>query len=517
MNLHGRSLLKEIDFTKDEFVSLIDLAAQLRRRKRTGTERQRLAGRNIALIFEKASTRTRAAFEVAAHDQGAHVTYLGPEGVPHRAARRRSRTRPGCSAGCSTASSTAASPKSPSRPWPRIAGVPVWNGLTDQWHPTQMLADILTMRDHSDKPLDRGRRTATWATPATTRPTRCWSPAPCSAWTCGSPRPRTLWPAAEVQAIAAKLAAASGRPDQRHRRRRRRRSRAPTSSTPTSGCPWASPTASGTTRIELLLPYQVNADVMTATGNPAVKFMHCLRRCTTATPTSASRSTTSAAWTALEVTDEVFESPASDRLRPGREPAAHHQGGHGRHARATEHAHRRRRSAATPCSSAGEVPAAEIQEKHVRAAVDALAPLAADHDLVITHGNGPQVGLLALRAPPTRPLPHPYPFDVLGAQTQGMIGYWLLQALENALPGRQVVSLITQTLVDRRRPGLRAPDQVRRAVYTEDEGQRAGRPPRLACRGRTAPPGGGWWPRPSRRRSSSSPTIRRCWPTPAPS
>ena len=78
MDLHGRSLLKEIDFTKDEFLSIVDLAGQLRREKRAGTERQRMTGLNIALIFEKPSTRTLSAFEVGAHDQGAHVTYLGP-------------------------------------------------------------------------------------------------------------------------------------------------------------------------------------------------------------------------------------------------------------------------------------------------------------------------------------------------------------------------------------------------------------------------------------------------------
>jgi len=95
----------------------------------------------------------------------------------------------------------------------------------------------------------------------------------------------------------------------------------------------------------------------------------------------------------------------------------------------------------------GEVPAAEIQQKHVIAAVEALVPLALDHDLVITHGNGPQVGLLALESAQDPDLPHPYPFDALVAETQGLVGYFLLQALENALPGQQVVSLITQTLV----------------------------------------------------------------------
>src|SRR5579859_2357958 len=153
MNLHGRSLLKEIDVTAEEFRYLIDLGARLRLEKHMGERLHRLAGRNIALIFEKTSTRTRAAFEVAAHDEGAHVTYLGPgesqigrkeplkdtarvlgrmfDGVEYRGAAQETVETLGA-----------------------FAGVPVWNGLTDEWHPTQMLADILTMRDHSAKPFE---------------------------------------------------------------------------------------------------------------------------------------------------------------------------------------------------------------------------------------------------------------------------------------------------------------------------------------------------------------------------
>lgn len=120
----------------------------------------------------------------------------------------------------------------------------------------------------------------------------------------------------------------------------------------------------------------------------------------------------------------------------------------------------------------GEVPGAEIQEKHVVAAVEALAPLAAEHDLVITHGNGPQVGLLALESAQDPNLPHPYPFDVLGAQTQGMIGYFLLQAFENALPGREVVSLVCQTEVDADDPAFGLPTKFVGPVYDEQEAKR---------------------------------------------
>ncbi len=120
----------------------------------------------------------------------------------------------------------------------------------------------------------------------------------------------------------------------------------------------------------------------------------------------------------------------------------------------------------------GESPLAEVQEKHVLMAVEALAPLARHHDLVITHGNGPQVGLLALESASDPNLPHPYPFDVLGAQTQGMIGYFLLQAFENALPGRQVVSLICQTLVDADDPAFTHPTKFVGPIYKEEEGKR---------------------------------------------
>jgi carbamate kinase len=136
----------------------------------------------------------------------------------------------------------------------------------------------------------------------------------------------------------------------------------------------------------------------------------------------------------------------------------------------------------------GEAPLAEIQEKHVLVAVEALAPLARHHDLVITHGNGPQVGLLALESASDPDLPHPYPFDVLGAQTQGMIGYFLLQAFENALPGRRVVSLICQTLVASDDPAFEQPTKFVGPIYSEEEGRR------LAQRRgwRIRPDGGAW-------------------------
>src|SRR4051812_33950492 len=148
----GRHFLKESDFTREEIGYLLDLAAELKRSKQARTEQQHLVGRQIALIFEKTSTRTRCAFEVAAYDQGAQVTYLGPSGsqIGHKesmkdTARVLGRTYDGIEYrgfAQATVETLAAN-----------AGVPVWNGLTDEFHPTQILADVLTMTEHSDKPL----------------------------------------------------------------------------------------------------------------------------------------------------------------------------------------------------------------------------------------------------------------------------------------------------------------------------------------------------------------------------
>src|SRR5581483_11948631 len=150
--LRGRSWLKELDFTPDELLSMIALSADLKAASKAGHERQYLGGKKIALIFEKTSTRTRCAFEVAAYDQGAHVTYLGPEGsqIGHKESRKDTARVLGRfydaieyrGFGQDVAEELA-----------RYAGVPVYNGLTDEFHPTQMLADMLTMREHTGRPL----------------------------------------------------------------------------------------------------------------------------------------------------------------------------------------------------------------------------------------------------------------------------------------------------------------------------------------------------------------------------
>src|SRR5688500_1141055 len=152
-NLRHRSFVKEVDFTPKEWKHLLDLAAELKRAKYAGTEQPRLKGKNIALIFEKTSTRTRCAFEVAAADQGARTTYLDPSGsqMGHKESVRDTARVLGR---MFDAIEYRGDSQANVEELAAYAGVPVYNGLTDDWHPTQMLADVMTMTEHSDKPLD---------------------------------------------------------------------------------------------------------------------------------------------------------------------------------------------------------------------------------------------------------------------------------------------------------------------------------------------------------------------------
>jgi ornithine carbamoyltransferase len=154
INLKNRHFLKELDFTPEEIKYLLDLSAELKNAKKQGTEKQHLAGKNIALIFEKASTRTRCAFEVAAYDQGAHVTYLGPTGSQigqKESMKDTARVLGGMYDGIEYRGYG----QEIVEELAKYAGVPVWNGLTNEFHPTQILADFLTMIEHSDKPLNK--------------------------------------------------------------------------------------------------------------------------------------------------------------------------------------------------------------------------------------------------------------------------------------------------------------------------------------------------------------------------
>ena len=308
VDLYGRSYLKEVDFSKQELTYLVDLAEQLRDDKRLGFEVPQLIGRNIALVFEKTSTRTRAAFEIAAHEQGAHVTYLGPgeSQLGHKesvkdTARVLGRMFDGIEYRGFAQESV--------ETLARFSGVPVWNGLTDKWHPTQMLADVLTMRDHAKRPFDE----VAYCYVGDSRNNTASSLLVTGAIFGADVRlagPQDLWPSTEVCEMAKRLAASSGGQllvtDDVHKAVR--------------GVDyiytdvWLSMGEAEEQwgeRISKLRPYQVNAELMSATGNPFVKFLHCL-------PALHDRATSVGEmvfekWDldALEVTDEVFESPAS--------------------------------------------------------------------------------------------------------------------------------------------------------------------------------------------------------------
>jgi ornithine carbamoyltransferase len=308
MDLHGRSLLKEADLTSDEFLGIVDLAAELRAQKRAGTERQRMVGRNIALIFEKASTRTLSAFEVGAHDQGAHVTYLGPQEshIGHKesiedTARVLGRMFDGIEFRGGDHELVEA--------LARHAGVPVWNGLTDTWHPTQMLADILTMRDHTDRALGE----VAYCYLGDARNNTANSLLVTGALLGMDVRiaaPEDLWPDAAVRTLARTLAEGSGGRIRIGSDVHEMVAGADFLYTDV----WVSMGEAASqweARIKKLLPYQVNAEVVEATGNPEVRFMHCLPAMHN-TRTEVGRQL-SEQWglDALEVTDDVFESPAS--------------------------------------------------------------------------------------------------------------------------------------------------------------------------------------------------------------
>ena len=306
--LHGRSFLKEVDFTKEEFTYLVDLAARLRDDKRSGTEEQKLIGANIALIFEKASTRTRAAFEVAAHDQGAHVTYLGP-GESQLGYKESMKDTARVLGRMFDGIEYRGSAQENVEILARHSGVPVWNGLTDQWHPTQMLADVLTMRDHFPGPL----ADAVYCYLGDARNNVANSLLVTGALLGADVRlaaPEVLLPSSAVRDMAERLAATSGA----------RLMLTPDVHKAVAGADflytdvWLSmgePEQAWGDRIKQLLPYQVNSGLLEATGNPAVKLLHCL-------PALHNRDTKIGEaifekWglEALEVTEEVFESDAS--------------------------------------------------------------------------------------------------------------------------------------------------------------------------------------------------------------
>lgn len=307
-NLKNRHFLKLLDFSTKEIKFLLDLSADLKKAKYSGVERQRLQGKNIALIFEKSSTRTRCAFEVAAYDQGAHVTYLGPSGsqmgtkeTMKDTARVLGRMYDGIEYrgfGQDVVEELA-----------RYAGVPVWNGLTNEFHPTQVLADLLTMMEHSDKPLSQvklgylGDARNNMAHSLLVGTAKMGMDFRAIA-------PKNLQPDTELVSKARDIAGETGA------------NIAVTDDIAdgVKGCDflctdvWVSMGEAENVwkeRIELLQPYQVNAVVMEKTGNPDVKFLHCLPAFHNRETVIGEEIFNKFGLDAMEVTEEVFESDAS--------------------------------------------------------------------------------------------------------------------------------------------------------------------------------------------------------------
>jgi ornithine carbamoyltransferase len=307
-NLRNRHFLKELDFTPQEIKFFLDLAFELKKSKYAGTEQPRLKGKNIALIFEKDSTRTRCAFEIAALDQGAHVTYLGPSGSQigkkesmKDTARVLGRMYDGIE--------YRGYAQSIVEDLAKYSGVPVWNGLTNEFHPTQMLADFMTMMEHIDKPLNK----VSFAFLGDAK-NNVGNSLMVGAAKMGmdfrAVAPESCQPDADLVAQCHEIAKETGA----------KITVTDNVEAGVKGCDflytdvWVSmgePTEVWAERIKLLKPYQVNMDVVKKTGNPNVKFLHCL-------PAFHNRQTTVGedifqkfGLDGLEVTDDVFESEMS--------------------------------------------------------------------------------------------------------------------------------------------------------------------------------------------------------------
>lgn len=307
-DLMGRHFLKEVDLAPGEFRHLIDLAAELKAARRAGAEQQLLRGRNIALIFEKASTRTRCAFEVAAAQQGAATTYLDPDGS-HIGYKESVPDTARVLGRMFDALQFRGSDQAVAEELAAHAGVPVYNGLTDDWHPTQMLADVLTMTEHCTKPLEA----VTLAYLGDARNNMGNSYLVTGALLGMDVRivaPRALWPHDRIVAQARELAARTG---------------AQVTLTEDVGAGvrgadfvatdvWVSmgePVDIWEERIDLLRPYAVTTDVLRATGNDGVRFLHCLPAFHDLGTAVGREIHERYGLEYLEVTDEVFESPYS--------------------------------------------------------------------------------------------------------------------------------------------------------------------------------------------------------------
>jgi len=307
-DLRGRHFLTLADYSPEEITYLLELAAELKAAKKEGREEQRLVGREIALIFEKDSTRTRCAFEVAAYDQGAHVTFIGPGGshMGHKETVKDTARVLGRMYDAIEYRGFAEDTADELAEW---AGVPVYNGLTDEWHPTQILADFLTIREHVPKPLNEvsfcylGDARFNMADTYLVGGAKLGMDVRIAA-------PKSLWPSDEFQTLAREIAAETGAEI----------TITEDVAAAVAGCDvlftdvWVSMGEADEVwaeRIELLKPYQVNAKTMELTGNPDAKFMHCLPAFHNTETQVGKEIFEKFGMEALEVTEEVFESPAS--------------------------------------------------------------------------------------------------------------------------------------------------------------------------------------------------------------
>jgi ornithine carbamoyltransferase len=307
-SLKGRNFLKELDYRSDEILYLLDLSAQLKADKRSGREVEHLRKKEICLIFEKTSTRTRCSFEVAAYDQGAHVTYLDPVSsqMGHKesikdTARVLGRLYDGIE--------YRGFDQEIVETLATNAGVPVWNGLTDEFHPTQILADVLTMREHSSKPVEE-IAFAFLGDAANNMGNSLLIAGAKLGMDVRLVGPRDRWPHVELIDEARHIAEQT-------------KARITLTESVEEGVAgadflytdvWVSmgePKEVWEERIRLLRPYQINARTMAATGNPNTKFMHCLPAFHNADTKVGKDMAAHFGITEMEVTDEVFESPAS--------------------------------------------------------------------------------------------------------------------------------------------------------------------------------------------------------------
>lgn len=307
-NLHGRSFLKLLDFTGDDLRFLLRLAVSLKQAKSTGTERPLLRGKNIALIFEKDSTRTRSAFEVAAFDQGAHVTYLGPSGS-HIGTKETMKDTARVLGRFYDGIEYRGFAQSDAEVLAKFAGVPVYNGLTDEFHPTQVLADLMTMRENTHKHLSDIAFCFVGDTGGNMAASLMAGAAliGMDIRLCG---PQSLWPDAALLDQCRKLAEASGA----------RITLTEKLAEGVEGCDfiytdvWVSMGEAESIwaeRIALLSPFTVTQGVMDLTGNPYTKFLHCLPAFHNRDTVTGEKVFQTYGLDCMEVTDEVFESPAS--------------------------------------------------------------------------------------------------------------------------------------------------------------------------------------------------------------